>query len=110
MAFNLEAEERRLQISLRRSEHFFGNGARGIYERFERCGDRLIEFRDIAEWVTALDPALSREAITNRFVLSAAHGGFGWRWYGTRRTVAGLIDLSGFSSFAPGQYPLRPSS
>jgi hypothetical protein len=112
MPVTLGDEERRLRISLRRGEHFFGNGARGIYERFGRRGDPLYEFAEILNWIIALDTQLIPAAITTRFVQSARHGGFGWRRYGPRRghTVADLIDLSRYSSVAPGQYPLRPST
>jgi hypothetical protein len=112
MPVTLDDEERRLRISLRRQEHFFGNGARGICERFERRGDRLYEFAEILNWIIALDTQLIAAAITTRFVQSARHGGFGWRRYGPRRehTVADLIDLSRCSSVVPGQYPLRPST
>jgi hypothetical protein len=112
MPVTLADKERHVRISLRRGEHFFGNGARGICERFERRDDRLYEFAEILDWIIALDAQLIPAAITTRFVQSARHGGFGWRRYGPRRghTVADLIDLNRYSSVAPGQYPLRPST
>jgi hypothetical protein len=114
--------ERRSEIVLRRMARFFGSDGlpitfkerppEALYDRYERRDDCLIEFRDIANWLIAADPRLTRHAAIQLFVLSAKHGGFGWRQYGSRRAraVARLLDLQSFGSFAAGQYVLRPSS
>jgi hypothetical protein len=98
--------DRQVEAGERRWRRFFG--ADGVVERYERRGDCLVQFGDIAGWLAS--NGLSRGAAIDRFVLAAKHGIFGWRDYGPRRRgVASLIDLDG-REFPPGQYPLRPSA
>ena len=102
----MRAQERRSNLSLRRTARFFGAG--GLCERYEARDDRLIQFGDIVDWVVALAPGVTRAAIQTRFVLSAENAGFGW-WRPLSRRVARLIDLDGYASFERASYPLRPS-
>jgi len=86
-----------------------------VADRYEARDDRLIQAGAIVDWVAALAPDITCEAIARRFVHSAANGGFGWR----RRLPdqphrpAKLIDLdscyASYAPFEPVQYPLRPS-
>jgi hypothetical protein len=93
-----------------------------ICDRFQQRGDHLVQFGDIADWLTNAKLELSRSAILQRFIFSAKNGGFGWRRrkftdrfgnryeVGRRPAVARLIDLDSYGSFAPGCYVLRPSA
>jgi hypothetical protein len=116
------------EIPLRRAARFTDRG--GLYEQFERfdnglgglgglgfgrhsssgpleeCrGNGLVEFRDVVRWLVSA--GIERSVVIVRFLLSARHGEFGRR--GPQERIDRLFDLGGYSIFAPGQYPLRPS-
>jgi hypothetical protein len=100
----LEEDPQQSEIVLRRMERFFGIG--GLCDRYERRGDHLVQFHDIADLVTDTVPTVSREIVVRRFLFSAKVDWFGR--HGPRRTIEQLIDLD--CSFAPrGRYSLRPS-
>lgn len=96
------------QLAVWRSQRFFSAG--GLMERYERLGDDLVQYGDIATWLVTAEPGLNYKGAIDRFVTSVKHGGFGWRYYGKRRAVAKLIDLDGRAHQPPAKYRLRPSS
>ena len=102
------ALERRNNLARWRIARFFGTG--GLCARYEARDNRLIQAGYIVDWVAALVPEHTPEAIATRFVLSAKNGGFGWRPFSRR--VARLIDLDSYAEpapFEPAKYSLRPS-
>jgi hypothetical protein len=100
----LEDDPQQSEIVLRRMARFFGTG--GLCDRYERRGDHLVQFDDIADLVTDTVPTISREAVVRRFLFSAKVDWFGR--HGPRQTIEQLIDLD--CSFAPrGRYSLRPT-
>ena len=93
-----------IDLSPRRYQRFFGAG--GICERYEQCGDHLVQFCEIADWLINAVPGLSRDAVERLFVLSARNHWFGR--HGPRQTIERLIDLDDIT--APRRmYSLRPS-
>jgi hypothetical protein len=83
---------------------FFSDG--GLYDRYERLGDHLVQFGEIVDQLTATVPGLSRDAVIRRFLFSAKNHWFGR--YGWRQTIEQLIDLDN-RGVPCGMYSLRPS-
>jgi hypothetical protein len=97
---------RRAEINERRFRRFFGEG--GIVDRYERCGDELVEVGVVARELADIVPGLRPAVVLRRVALTAKRGEFGLRRTPDRDIVVNMIDLSG-TGFEPGQYPLRPS-
>jgi hypothetical protein len=82
-------------------------GAGGICEAYERRGDKLLQFHDIANLITDTVPAVSRDAVVRLFLFSVKTDWFGR--HGPRQTIEQLIDLDNFQFSPRGKYFLRPS-
>ena len=87
-----------------RYDRFFGAG--GLCDRYERNGNHLVQFCEIANWLTARVPGLTRDAVTVSFLSAVKNDWFGR--HGARGTIKQLIDLD-CGSAPPGKYSLRPS-
>jgi hypothetical protein len=97
--------ETMIEIASRRSTRFFSDG--GLCDRYERIGDHLVQFGEIAAYIADASGGIDLRAFTRRFLFSVKNGGFGW--HGHRRTIERLIDLDSRQKFPRGQYSLRPS-
>ena len=90
-------------VALRKYTRFFGPC--GICDMYERRGDQLIQFGDIAAYVADAAPDMTRAGVSRRFLLSVKMGWFGRRW--SRGVIDRLIDLDSRPDRV--SHSLRPS-
>lgn len=95
-----------VDIPLRRAARFFGAG--GICERYEQIEDELWEANRVAKRLADTVEG-GYGTVIERFKFSVRAGGFGPAPALRYGRAVHLLDLTAFSTFAPGQYPLRPS-